>query len=183
MEAYRPRLRYLLIDEGRYVDTRSGPLRSLIDALFLMEHNRGAEDVQLAVGALIEWLKTPEQASLNRAFAHWVTRVLLPARLPGVHIPNVGELNEVRVMLSEQLKTWPEMWMEQGLKKGLQEGRQEGRQEGEVSILKRQLNRKFGVLPIWAETRLANADIATLELWAERVLTAGSLEEVLGADH
>lgn len=77
-----------------------------------------------------------------------MTRVLLPARLPGVHITNVGELNEVRVMLSEQLKTWPEMWMEQGLKKGLQEGRQEGRQEGEVLILKRQLNRKFGVLPI-----------------------------------
>ncbi len=36
--------------------------------------------------------------------------------------------------------------MQKGIQKGLQKGRQEGRQEGEMSVLIRQLTRRFGPL-------------------------------------
>jgi predicted transposase/invertase (TIGR01784 family) len=49
---------------------------------------------------------------------------------------------------------------EEGLKEGLKEGRQEGRQEGREEkgreILRRQLEKRFGSLPKWASSRLAN---------------------------
>lgn len=59
-----------------------------------------------------------------------------------------------------------------------EEGRQEGRQEGERGLLHRQLTRRFGPLPAWAEQQLDTADAATLEQWGERLLEATALEEV-----
>src|SRR5215831_14314559 len=44
--------------------------------------------------------------------------------------------------------------LEEGRQEGREEGRQEGRQEGEVAILRRQLEKRFGHLPSWAEERL-----------------------------
>lgn len=63
---------------------------------------------------------------------------------------------------------------------GKLEGRREGQQLGEVLILRRQLTRRFGALPAWAEQRLERAEPAELECWAERVLDAERLEAVFG---
>uniref|UniRef100_UPI004056C01F Rpn family recombination-promoting nuclease/putative transposase n=1 Tax=Candidatus Electrothrix sp. TaxID=2170559 RepID=UPI004056C01F len=68
--------------------------------------------------------------------------------------------------------------MKSFLKKYFDQGRQEGRLEGEIRLLLRQLRRRFGELPGWAEERLGRASSAMLETWSERVLTASSLEEV-----
>jgi hypothetical protein len=62
-------------------------------------------------------------------------------------------------------------------KKGLQEGRQ----EGEVAILRRQIEKRFGSLPAWADERLAGASTEQLEGLATRVLDVPSLEELLGS--
>ncbi|MGE3541256.1 MAG: DUF4351 domain-containing protein [Candidatus Tectimicrobiota bacterium] len=61
---------------------------------------------------------------------------------------------------------------------GRQEGRQEGQLEGERALIRRQLTSRFGVLPVWAEQRLAAADTVTLEQWGLRLLKAASCEEV-----
>ena len=61
------------------------------------------------------------------------------------------------------------------------EGRQEGRQEGRAELLIRQLTRRFGQLPKWAEARVNKAKSAQLEKWADAVLDASSLAEVIGA--
>ncbi|MBF0184641.1 MAG: Rpn family recombination-promoting nuclease/putative transposase [Magnetococcales bacterium] len=53
-----------------------------------------------------------------------------------------------------------------------------GRQEGEAKILIRQLQKRFGDLPPWANQKVADADSATLENWSIRLLDAKSLEEV-----
>ena len=55
-------------------------------------------------------------------------------------------------------------------------------QQGEVTLLRRQLERKFGPLPGWAAERLEEPSSAELELWADRVLDATALEEVFGAE-
>ena len=78
----------------------------------------------------------------------------------------------------------------EGRQEGWQQGRQEGRQEGwrqgqqqgrqaeAARLLQRQLTRRFGLLPAWAEARLRHADTETLECWAERLLDAARLEDV-----
>ena len=64
---------------------------------------------------------------------------------------------------------------------GQAEGQQQGRQAEAVRLLQRQLTRRFGVLPAWAEARLLQADTETLESWAERLLEAPRLEDVFAS--
>ena len=61
------------------------------------------------------------------------------------------------------------------IKKGLLEARQ----EGELTILRRQIEKRFGVLPGWASDKLAALAAFELEDLSERVLDAVSLEELL----
>ena len=53
--------------------------------------------------------------------------------------------------------------------------------EGERALLRRLLTLKFGPLPEGAATVLDAATEQQLETWAERVLTAASLEEILAS--
>jgi len=69
----------------------------------------------------------------------------------------------------------------EGEERGKAIGRAEGRIEGEAKLLVRQLSRRFGQLPKWAESRINKAEPAQLENWADAVLDASNLTEVLGA--
>jgi hypothetical protein len=53
---YCPRLRYLLLDEGRYADGELAPLRNVAAALFRMENSRTPQDVEQVLAALVELL-------------------------------------------------------------------------------------------------------------------------------
>ena len=68
---------------------------------------------------------------------------------------------------------------QEGREEGRQEGRQAGRAEGEQTILRRQLERRFGLLPAWAVDQIERADTALLEVWGLRLLEARTLEQVL----
>ena len=173
---WQPQLRYLLLEERRYPEADLARLPNVAAALFRLENAQAPENIQRVIGCLVEWLAGAENASLRRAFVVWLKRVLLPARVPGVEIPNFSELQELHDMLAERVKTWTQEWKEQGLL----EGRQQGRQEGETKLLRRQLTRRFGPLPSWAEERLGQAGETELEEWADRVLECQSLKEVFG---
>jgi hypothetical protein len=54
-----------------------------------------------------------------------------------------------------------------------------GRQDGELTIIRRQIAKRFGELPAWAEERLAALTAPELEELSIRVLDAQSLEELL----
>ncbi|WP_437275390.1 DUF4351 domain-containing protein [Sorangium sp. So ce375] len=58
-------------------------------------------------------------------------------------------------------------------------GRDQGRREGERAVLLRLLRARFGELPEAAIARVEGAEIAAIEQWAERVLSAKTLAEVL----
>jgi len=121
---YCPRLRYVLLDEGRYTERELAPLRNLVAALCRLENSREPEDVQQVLGVLIDWLRAPEDDSLRRAFTVWLRRVLLPARLPGVEIPEVHDLVEMHSMLAERVVEWTQRWKAEGLQQGqVQEAR------------------------------------------------------------
>jgi hypothetical protein len=153
--------------------TNLAGLRNVAAALFRLENSRTPADIERVLASLAEWLRAPEQTGLRRAFVVWLTRVLLPARVPGADIPNIIELQEMQAMLAERVKTWAEEWKQQGL--------EQGRHQGEANLLRRQLLRRFGPLPSWVDQRLEQASDAELGVWAERVLDAERLEDIFDA--
>jgi hypothetical protein len=177
LEAYRPRLKYFLLDEGCYADSELVPLRNLAAALFRMENSRTPQDVEQVLAALVTWLQAPGQTSLRRAFTVWLKRVFLPGKMPGVELGSINDLQEVQSMLAERVTEWTEEWKRQGR----QEGRLEGRQEGEAALLLRQLELRFGPLDETTGARVRRADADTLLKWGERVLMATSLDDVFKA--
>ena len=181
LETYRPRLKYFLLDEGRYADSELAPLRNLAAALFRMENSRTPQDVERVLAALVTWLQAPEQTSLRRAFTVWLKRVFLPGKLPGVELGSINDLQEVQSMLAERVTEWTEEWKRQGRQEGRLEGRQEGRQEGEAALLLRQLELRFGPLDETSGARVRRAYAETLLRWGDKVLTATSLEEIFKA--
>ncbi|CCE24462.1 conserved protein of unknown function [Methylotuvimicrobium alcaliphilum 20Z] len=46
-------------------------------------------------------------------------------------------------------------------------------------MLSKQIRLKYGELPSWAANKIEHADTEQLENWAERILTAESLEALL----
>ncbi len=75
------------------------------------------------------------------------------------------------------MSAFAERFRQEGRLKGLQEGRQTGITE----VLSDLLQTRFGTSALSDDIRrrLARADIATLQCWSQRVLTANSLREVL----
>ena len=69
---------------------------------------------------------------------------------------------------------------EQLIERGRKEGLKEGMQKGQQQTLLKQLQTRFGALPDSALARVMAAGSAELDLWAERILTAPTLEDVLG---
>jgi predicted transposase/invertase (TIGR01784 family) len=179
LERYRPQLRYCLLDEARIADSELESLRNLAAALFRLEKSRGPEDIQRVLVALIEWLREPALAELRRSFTTWLLGVLLPARVPGIVIPQVADLQEVKSMLAERVMEWTEQWKQEGLEEGQKKGRQEGVQEGLEKglekvrgVLLRDLEKRFGLLP--EEVRRRVDAIASIEDLTEFSLRAGA---------
>ncbi|MBK7002673.1 MAG: Rpn family recombination-promoting nuclease/putative transposase [Rhodoferax sp.] len=175
LQDYTPHLKYLLLDEGAIDESVPLALQNLTAALFRLEKTRTSDTMLAVVRALLEWLSEPEQKELDRAFSVWIRRVLLPARLPGVELPEIGDLLGVKTMLTEDVIDWTKQWW--------QEGRQEGRQVEASRLLERQLTKRFGPLPPVVRTRLAQATVEQLEDWAERILDAASLDAVFAQDN
>ena len=60
------------------------------------------------------------------------------------------------------------------------EGEARGRSQAKADILRKQLTLRFGALPETTELRIMNASEAELDRWVERVLSADTLEAVIG---
>ncbi len=82
--------------------------------------------------------------------------------------------DEVRKLETEERMRYVTSWE----RMGREEGREEGFLQGEAAVLKRQLKRRFELLPEWVERRLERADRDELEGWADRVIEAKALEDV-----
>ena len=104
LERYQPRFHYLLLDEERYPATALAGMENLAAALFRLDRSRSYDELQAVVDDLLVWLATPPQRSLRRAFGIWLRRVFLRRRLPGVIIPEIDDLGEVKAMLAERWK-------------------------------------------------------------------------------
>jgi flagellar biosynthesis/type III secretory pathway protein FliH len=114
--------------------------------------------------------------------------ITLPEELEPVYRDALGDILGEKEMayISSFERLGRKLGREEGRQEGLQEGRQEGlehglergREEGFAKVLAALITRKFGALPDWAKAYIADADEATLNHWALRILDAGRIEDV-----
>ena len=178
LEVFRPRLRYFLISEWAYPEAKLKDRRNLVAALFRLERQDSPEVVVELLDALNVWLADPEQRELRRSIAIWLRASLMKHKRHPLVLPELDDLQEIRVMLSEQVGVWAKRYHQEGLQEGVQKGRQEGIFEGEANLLRKQIERRFGVLPYWTMGKLAQATQNDLETWGEAILTAPTIEAV-----
>ena len=67
----------------------------------------------------------------------------------------------------------------EGMAEGEAKGRAEGKAEGKAELLAKLMRLKFGPLPARVRERLRRASAEELDRWAERILTAASIDDVL----
>jgi hypothetical protein len=66
----------------------------------------------------------------------------------------------------------------QGMQQGMQQGMKQGMQQGEEKVLERLLTRRFGPLSEATRNLLKSANTDQLELWADNILDAKTLDDV-----
>lgn len=64
------------------------------------------------------------------------------------------------------------------LQEGIQQGMQQGMQQGSLSVLLRQITRRFGPLDSSTRQRLQQATEHELECWTDNILDAQTLDDV-----
>jgi predicted transposase/invertase (TIGR01784 family) len=175
-EIYVPRLRYRVIDEGRYALDDLERRNSVTAQVFWLEKSRESDALDRGVGRLVPLLSGPEDGPLRRAVLVWFERVLVPGRHRHKPLPEALGLEEFRVMLEKRVEEWSREIRKEARLVGLEEGRR----EGEAALLLRLIERKFGSLDARTRKRVRAANPERLLDWGERLLTAERLEDVFG---
>ena len=85
-----------------------------------------------------------------------------------------------RLAREEGLAKGMQQGVQQGMQQGLQEGMEHGRRAGKALVIGWQLQVRFGELPDWVQTKLNAASETQLDAWTDQLLTAASIEAILG---
>ena len=185
LDNHLPNFRYVLTDLSALSDEelRGGVL--LKAALLVMKYIFSDELPERIMGILSLLKDLPRQQS-GLDYLHTVLRYLSR----GGNKLNNDQLTHAVQQTFERgeaiMSTIADEWIREGEKKGLLEGISQGLTKGlyqgishgEMTLLKRQLTRRFGTLPSWAEAKLNQAGQLQLEAWADRILDAVTLESV-----
>ena len=106
LESYRPSLRDLMLDEGLLSEAELRPLRNGVAAIFRFENAETVRDIRGVLEVLTNWFSHENHASIEQSVITWLTRDLLPAKFPGIEIPQVSTLQQMSAMLEEQVNEW-----------------------------------------------------------------------------
>jgi predicted transposase/invertase (TIGR01784 family) len=180
LEAYRPHLRYALLDEMRVPEMELESERNLAAALFRLEKSRDLEDFRRQVARIADNPQLDE--GIRKSVRTWLVQVVLPTRFPGLSLPEARILEEVDTMLAERVKKWTRELKEEGRQEGLKKGLQEGRQEGVRAFqdfLLSEMAERFGPVPAAIRRRIKTVqDLDELKALGKRLLAAGSLDDL-----
>jgi predicted transposase/invertase (TIGR01784 family) len=173
--AFIPQFRFLL-DDLPAADDEALRRRSLLSAmtLFLLQHGRSSPDL---LAALQRWADVlagiaaaPNGVAALAALLEYAFKVgdVPPEGLRRL-VHQLGPVAEEAYMTTAQQLT--EQVREEALARG--------KAEGKAEIVIRLLALRFGPLPETVSVRLRAAGPELLDVWAERVLTATSLDDAL----
>jgi predicted transposase/invertase (TIGR01784 family) len=175
LAAYRPRLKYFLLDEGRVPESELSE-DNAVSLVISLEGSRTPEQIYQNIGPMIEFLKRPGNAELSDAMT-LLAAEMIPEHLAqdkGVMVA-VKDLKGVRTVLAENMEAWAEGQRQVANQQGMQQGMQQG-----VGLsLKRILARRFKTaLPNELDERINAANVEQIEMWIDRCLDAPDLNGV-----
>ena len=176
VEQFKPRLKYLLIDESAYTDSELSSVKNLVAAVFRIEHPTSPETIKQLLGLLNEWLS--DRPDLRRMFALWIRATLMRKTEYRIVLPLIDDLEELNIMLAERLEEWAHGYKAEGMQQGIQQGMQQGMQQGEALALQRLLSKRFGAIPSDITVQIAAASVAQIEAWFDRAIDARQLSDV-----
>jgi hypothetical protein len=131
------------------------------------------------LGALQELRVLPTDAWEVRVARPWLVRYQLEIRALN-RAERTAE--EEAIMGAQDLyEQWEREILQRGKALGLDEGKALGLREGKRELLLHVLTARFPELPAWVRERVQMAPEARLDAWAERVVSAGCLEDVFGS--
>ena len=119
-------------------------------------------------------LRMERSAHLRRAFALFLTKVLLPKKTGRSDFPDVSDLVEVERMILEGKHEWAENWLKEGEERGIKLGEARGIKLGEERGIKlgeertkrenalRMLDKGFSVADVAECVNLSEAEVRRL---------------------
>jgi predicted transposase/invertase (TIGR01784 family) len=113
-------------------------------------------------------------------FKHWQEELTM-ANV--AHEPVKKAMNRIRELSADEEARRLAFVRERALRDEvsfINDAERRGRREGESRLLRKMIEIKFGAIPEWAEAVLRSADSEQIDRWAESILTAESLETLLG---
>jgi predicted transposase YdaD len=172
LRRYLPRLRYLLLDEGRLDLDRPELAGNPIAALFQLEVSKPSEDFLLLTRKLADLLSREEDPEFRRTLNNWFIS-LVHRTFPGAIISQTMDLLEVP-MLEETVQDWKRQL--------LKEGRREGLRTGQIEMQKmllQQMTLRFGRLPKKVRQRVeAISSARELQGLGRKVVLAKTLQDL-----
>jgi hypothetical protein len=157
LKAYRPHLKYFVLDEGRYPEEQL-PEDNFVTSIVLAERTTDPRALVKILTPIHRVLELPQNEHAKQAFEAWINGVVIPriiklrvrARANGEVVdsgppPNtIYPVPELQNMLSEQLDTWEKTVASRALLEGMQMGKLEGMQLGKLEGM--QLGEQRGML-------------------------------------
>lgn len=181
---YVPRFRFLLDDlspetDATLRDRAMSELGRL--ALWCLLRGRTPELFIRGVGRWLGLVDEVRRAPNGAAALALIWRYIVAVF--GRHRPE-RVLRKVLAAVDEQTReeivSIEQYLLEKGRKQGRREGVAQGVVQGQRRILLAQLEARFGAVPATTTERVEAASAAELDRWARRVLTASTLDEVIG---
>ena len=106
----------------------------------------------------------------------------MPKQNYSILLPQIDDLQEIKVMLADRLEEWAHGYIAEGELKGKQQGLQEGElnglQKGEMLALQRLLAKRFGAIPMETVALISQAPLEDIEKWFDRAIDAQKLSDV-----
>ncbi|MFZ4539915.1 Rpn family recombination-promoting nuclease/putative transposase [Propionivibrio sp.] len=167
---FQPKLKFWLLDEGRFSVEHLEGLHRVMAAIFRMEHARDTEEVKRAIRYLGQSVaQSPYKQTIDKAVMQWMG-YRLSRKMPDLLIPDVDDLLKGTEMLETNL--------DRIRANAIAEGVLLGKFEAEALVLQRLLNKRFGPLPAEVAAQISAAGPEQIEAWLDLVLDAADLAAI-----
>jgi len=107
-------------------------------------------------------------------FSLWIRATLMRKQNYGILLPQVDDLQEIKVMLADRLEQWALAY--------IAEGELKGELKGEMLALQRLLSKRFGNIPTEITCLISSAPVEAIERWFDLAIDAQQLSDIFKDD-
>ena len=103
-------------------------------------------------------------------FSLWIRATLMRKQNNGILLPQVDDLQGIKVISAVRLEHWALVYIE------------EGELKGEILAFQRLLSKRFGAIPADITRLISNAPVEAIEHWFDLAIEARQLSEIFKDD-